>query len=201
MSSTEDTILAEMLCARLCHDMAGAIGAAAAGAELLEDGFDAETARMVAESTAGAVARLKFFRAALGPAGSRQPAGALRDLAAGYLKAAAPGGRMGLSLRWQCDPAELDGDQGRLLLNLVLVARDCLPRGGVISVTVGTGGISVAFEGEGAGLGSEAESGLVEGHFPDGPRGAQAWLARRLAEKIAVTPRYAATQGGGRIDV
>jgi histidine phosphotransferase ChpT len=202
MNSIDEIGLAEMLCARLCHDMAGAVGAAAAGAELLADDFDAETARMVAESTAGAVARLKFFRAALGPAGSSQPAGTLRDLASAYLKAAAPGGRMGLSLRWQCEAREeLGGELGRLLLNLVLRARESLPRGGVVSVTLGGGDarVSVEFEGEGGGLGAEAFSCLVEGRFPDGPRGAQAWLSRRLAEAVAGRLQYSAIPGGGRI--
>ncbi|CAA7615832.1 histidine phosphotransferase family protein [Magnetospirillum sp. SS-4] len=206
MTPLDDMILAEMLCARLCHDMAGAVGATAAGAELLEDGLDAETARMVADSAAAAVARLKFFRAALGPSGPGQPAGTVRDLISAYLKASAPGARTGHALRWQCERSSLDGDLGRLLLNLVLLARDCLPRGGAISVTVSalpppeSAGLSVTFEGEGAGLGTEIAPSLIEGRRPEGPRGAQAWLTRRLAEAMSARLRYHPAIGGGRID-
>jgi histidine phosphotransferase ChpT len=207
MTLADDTILAEMLCARLCHDMAGAIGAAAAGAELLEDGFDAETARMVAESAAAAVSRLKFFRAALGPAGSPQPAGRFRDLAAAYLMAAAPGGRMTLSLHWESARPELDGESGRLVLNLVLLARDALPRGGAVTVVIapsiaaGAIGCAVSFTGEGAGLSAESARCLLDGARPEGPRAAQAWLTRRLVEKQGAMPRFSAISGGGRIDV
>ncbi|MBX9634016.1 MAG: hypothetical protein K2X44_03460, partial [Magnetospirillum sp.] len=75
--------LAELLCARLCHDLSGPVGAAAAGAELLEDmdgNADAETVSLVADAAGGAVSRLKFFRAALGPAASSpQNPASLRD--------------------------------------------------------------------------------------------------------------------------
>ena len=110
MTHDDDILHAELLCARLCHDMAGAVGAAAAGAELLEDGFDAETVQLVAASAASAVARLKFFRAALGPAGSDQPADAVQDLTAAYLRATEAGAAGRLSLRWSCGRPRLAGD-------------------------------------------------------------------------------------------
>ena len=201
----DDILFAELLCARLCHDLAGAVGAAAAGAELLEDDLDAETARLVAASAAGAVARLKFFRAALGPAGSDQPAAAVQDLAAAYLDAAEAGGAGRLSLGWNCARARLDGDTARLVLNLVLVARDGLPRGGAITVEIdaggpgGVGGVAVAFRGTGAGLGDELESALLAGTDPTGPRGAQAGFTRRLAAKIGAILRFEGLGDGGRI--
>ncbi len=200
MTHTEDVTLAELLCARLCHDLAGPVGAAAAGAELLEDGGDGETAALVAISAAGAVARLKFFRAALGPSGSPQPAAAMRDLAAAYLKSAMAGGGMAMTLKWDCQADRLDGDVARLALNLVLIARDALPRGGEVAVAIATtGAIIVGFHGTGAGLGAEAAAALAPGGQSDGPRGAQAWLTRRLAEKIGRNIRLEVDSAGGRI--
>lgn len=184
MSGDRDIAFAELLCARLCHDMAGAVGAAAAGAELLEEGFDLETAQLVATSAAGAVARLKFFRAALGPAGSEQPATAIHDLAQAYLRAADPG----LTLRWTSRSPQLDGETARLVLNLILVARDSLPRGGEIAVKLapeessGPTGIMVGFHGAGGRLGDETEAALLGGERPFGPRGAQASFTRRLVD-------------------
>lgn len=187
--TSPDSALAELLCARLCHDMAGAVGAAAAGAELLEDGYDAETAQLVAASAAGAVARLKFFRATLGPSGPEQPAAAVRDLADHYLQAVAASGGGGLTLRWNCARPRLDGETARLVLNLVLIARDSLPRGGEIRVEIAAAqegglGLAVGFQGQDARLGDELGQPLVAGAPPDGPRGAQAWLARSLVEKF-----------------
>jgi len=199
---THDPVLfAELLCARLCHDMAGAVGAAAAGAELLQDDLDAETARLVGDSAAGAVARLKFFRAALGPAGSPQPDTVVRDLAAAYLRAADPG----LSLRWTCHRPRLDGDTARLVLNLILVARDGLVRGGEIAVEIaaappsGGAGLAVAFHGAGARLSEDSAATLLAGAAPAGPRDAQAGLTRCLAERIGGTLHLEALENGGRI--
>ena len=161
MTPTDDLALAEGLCARLCHDLAGPLGAAAAGAELLEDGVDADTVSLVAASAAGAVARLKFFRAAMGPAGSGQPAAALRDLCAAYLTAAASAGGTGLTLSWRSEVERLDGNQGRLVLNLVLIARDALARGGEVRVDIGADTLAVGFAGQGAGLSDEVHGVLV----------------------------------------
>ncbi|TAN56840.1 MAG: hypothetical protein EPN20_18130, partial [Magnetospirillum sp.] len=203
--SYNDIATAELLCARLCHDMAGAVGAAAAGAELLEDDLDAETARLVAASAAGAVARLKFFRAALGPAGSDQPAAAIQDLAAAYLRAAEAAGSGRLALHWSCGRPRLDGDIARLVLNLILVARDCLPRGGEITVDIAAAapahaaGLVVGFNGDGARLGEELALALMTGAAPSGPRGAQAWFTRRLAEEFGGPPGFDARSDGGRI--
>ena len=199
MSEHDGILFAELLCARLCHDMAGAVGAAAAGAELLEDGLDAETAQLVAASAASAAARLKFFRAALGPAGSEQSAAVIRDLAAAYLHAAESGGGR-LTLRWSCDRPRLDGDMTRLALNLVLVARDSLPRGGTISVSITTG-VSVTFQGEGGGLGDDLTATLLAGDAPTNPRAAQAWFTRRLADKIGAALQFDRWSDGGRITI
>jgi len=190
-----DLDLAELLCARLCHDMAGPVGAAAAGAELLEDSPDPETAAMVATSAAGAVARLKFLRTAFGPAGSPQPPEVIRDLAAGYLRSAATGGAGGLRLAWTCRPAPLDGESARLVLNLILIARDGLPRGGEIRVEIDET-LRVGLFGPGAGLSEDVRQALTAGKPPAGPREAQAGLAARLAFKLRGFPQLEAVDGG-----
>ena len=68
-SSNWEIELAALLSARLCHDLAGPVGAVNNGAELLSDG-DAdgmEDARDLISSCAGqAVRRLRFFRLAYG---------------------------------------------------------------------------------------------------------------------------------------
>ncbi|KIL98222.1 hypothetical protein CCC_01283 [Paramagnetospirillum magnetotacticum MS-1] len=185
MSPTLDTKLSELLCARLCHDLASPLGAASAGMELLEDGDDPETLALVSASMAAATARLKFLRAALGPANDMpHTPKSLGDLIRAYLNGAVTGG---ITLDWSSDRPEMDGETARLLLNPVLIARDALPRGGRISARCessqggGDAGLRVIASGEGLGLTAEARLVLLDDAPPSGPRGAQAWFALHLA--------------------
>lgn len=196
MNDALDTKLSELLCARLCHDLASPLGAASAGLELLEDGNDPETLGLVSASMGAATARLKFLRAALGPANEiPHTPKLLGDLARAYLGGAVTGG---ISLDWVSERPDIDGDTARLLLNLILVARDALPRGGRIMARCGHGGdgdagLRVTASGQGIGLSAEARLVLLDGAPPSGPRGAQAWFALHLAKakglKIGLDPR------------
>lgn len=190
--------LAELLCARICHDLSGPVGAAAAGAELFEDmgeAPDPETLALVASAASGAAQRLKFFRAALGPAASApQSTIVLRELIEAYLATQVSAASPGIVLSWPSVPGALDGATARLLLNLVLLAKDALPRGGRLRVDCDGGLPAVVAHGEPASLSEEARQVLAEGKPPSGPRGAQAEFARILAERVggrlvaAVTP-------------
>jgi histidine phosphotransferase ChpT len=196
MNDALDTKLSELLCARLCHDLASPLGAASAGLELLEDGNDPETLGLVSASMGAATARLKFLRAALGPANEiPHTPKLLGDLIRAYLGGAVAGG---ITLDWISERPEIDGDTARLLLNLILVARDALPRGGRIVARCGYGGdrdagLRITASGEGIGLSAEARLVLLDGAPPSGPRGAQAWFALHLAKakglKIRPDPR------------
>lgn len=186
MTSSDDLRLAELLCARLCHDLSGPVGAASAGAELFEDlggDVDAETMALVAESAAGAAARLKFFRQAFGPAASApQPSASLRELIDAYFRTAVSAASPGLVLDWRSDEPSLDGETARLLLNLVLIAKDCLPRGGGIAVTARGRALVVVARGEPMSLTDEARDVLMNDAQATGPRGAQARFARVLGQ-------------------
>ena len=196
MNDTLDTKLSELLCARLCHDLASPLGAASAGLELLEDCNDPETLGLVSASMGAATARLKFLRATLGPANEiPHTPKLLGDLIRAYLSGAVTGG---IALDWTSELPDIDGDTARLLLNLVLIARDALPRGGRIMARCGHGapgdlGLRIIASGEGIGLSAEARLVLMDGAPPSGPRGAQAWFALHLAKakglKIRLDPR------------
>lgn len=192
--------LAELLCARICHDLSGPVGAAAAGAELFEDlelPPDPETLALVAGAAAGAAQRLKFFRAALGPAASTaQSSVVLTELIESYLATQVSAASPGIVLSWPAAPMALPGAVARLLLNLVLLAKDALPRGGRLSVAVADGLPAVVAYGEPASLSDEARQVLVEGRPPTGPRGAQAELARILAERAGATLTVSMTAEG-----
>ena len=185
--TSESLLLAEMMCARLCHDLAGPVGAAAAGAELVGDGgADEETLALVATSAAGAVARLKFFRAAFGPAANVQRSLIIRDLIHAYFQTSTSAASTGWHLDWRGDHSELSAGMARLILNLALLARDSLPRGGnvAISMTTHPQDLRIIASGISAALTEEAASVLESKSGPSGPRGAQAYFTRTLAESL-----------------
>src|SRR5579859_5883548 len=186
----EQERLAELLCARLCHDLAGAVGAVSAGAELLaEEGpaspMAAEAVSLLADSAASMTARLRFLRLALGNASASAPNEA-RALAAAFLEKGFPQGEW--KLDWPMGQAAAKSpDQAKLLLNLVCLAQDCLPRGGVIAVRPGDAALVAA---RGAALTqSESVQGLAAADLSAlGPRSGQgaytAFLAARLGGRI-----------------
>jgi len=133
-----DVRLAELMCSRLCHDLAGPLGAARNGLELLDElgagPLGDESAAMVGDSLKTAHARLQFFRLAYGTAGHRTTDGfqQLRETALNWLN------QDRLTLDWpvhapQASVAERTG-VGKLILNLLLLACDVLPHGGTIRI-------------------------------------------------------------------
>ena len=140
-----DLRVAELLCSRLCHDLISPIGAVTNGIELIEE----EGGRIAADALdlAGRSARqasrlLQFYRIAFGLGGgvTASRLAEVRDLAEGFFSASRH------RLDWPGDPeAALPGGLGKLILNIVLVAADCLPRGGRIGVaTQGSEGWTAA---------------------------------------------------------
>ena len=129
---------AALLVSRVCHDLVGPLGAVVNGMEVLEDERDAEmradAIRLVTSSAEQALARIQFMRIAFGAAGS---AGAELDLGeiGRLVSGLLAGGKT--TLHWQTGPAYWPKDWAKLLMNATLLAADCLPRGGTVTVAVG----------------------------------------------------------------
>ena len=94
-----DLELARLLCTRLCHDLAGPVGAVSAGVELIGDDpsqVDEETLALIGDSSTAASRKLRFLRAALGVANGS--ADEVEELLNGYLGAmAGMGGKVEVS--------------------------------------------------------------------------------------------------------
>ncbi len=124
---------AELLCSRLCHELVSPVSAINNGVELIRDlGADAGALDLIAFSGEQIASRLRALRLAYGAALESTPdaMGEARKVAFGYVAAGKA------SLHW---PAVIAGRYGtpglaRLLLNLVMIISDALPRGGAIDV-------------------------------------------------------------------
>jgi histidine phosphotransferase ChpT len=190
-----DLKVAQLLCSRLCHDLVGPIGAVNAGMELMSDGTgDMDGAIAL---VAGSGQQLKrcviFYRLAFGiGAGARASVADARMLA-GELLSEGP-----VALEWFVPAVPGPGraicaDGMKLLLNMVLLCVDSLPRGGILAVGVtnlaqGTGVVMTA-----SGVGARFRGELRTAMGPDFPAGelsartVQGYFAARLAERLGTT--------------
>ncbi len=134
--------LAALLCSRVCHDLINPIGAIVNGLEVLDEEKDEGTRSfaldLIKKSASTASAKLQFCRIAFGAAGS---AGAQIDLgdaekiARGFLEDDKT------NLAWNLPRALLPKNRVKLLLNLLLIAGQTIPRGGQLTVDpLGSGG-------------------------------------------------------------
>lgn len=159
-----DLDLAALLCSRVCHDVISPVGAVANGLEVLEDEDDEEMRKiafdLVRKSAAQASAKLQFCRVAFGAAGS---AGSHIDMGEAGDVARLFVGEEKIKLDWRAPRETREKSQVKLLLNLMLFAMSCVPRGGV--VTVGTDGASlkVTARGEGAKIPEKSHALLAGG--------------------------------------
>jgi histidine phosphotransferase ChpT len=126
--------LAALLCSRVCHDIISPVGAINNGLELLEEGgSDEDAMRLIKQSAVNASARLQFARIAFGAAGS---AGMLIDtgdaesVAQAFIRNEKP------DLEWKGSRWLLPKNKVKLLLNLLLTANGCIPRGGRLAVEI-----------------------------------------------------------------
>ena len=136
-ATIDDVTLASSLSSRICHDLASPIGALGNGVEFLSGRVDDATrehaTRVIADSVKQAAARLAFYRAAFGMGGSlgdHARLSELRDMTAALLA----GGRV--QLDWEPGEEEIARGPMRVMLNLVLLGVESLPRGGVLRAGV-----------------------------------------------------------------
>jgi len=129
---------AALMVSRVCHDLVGPLGAVVNGMEVLEDERDpamrAEAIKLVTMSADQALARIQFMRIAFGAAGSvgaELDLGEIGRLVEGLLA----GGKV--QLTWNVPKLYWGKDWAKLLMNASLLAADCLPRGGTVTVEAG----------------------------------------------------------------
>lgn len=149
----ESLELAALLCSRVCHDLISPVGAVMNGLEVLEDQNDEATKALaldlIKKGAQQASIRLKFCRIAFGAAGS---AAAQIDL--GDAEAVARGmfDDEKTRLDWNLPRVLLPKHRVKLLLNLLLLANQMIPRGGTLVVDMNGEGDGSTFRITAAGL-------------------------------------------------
>jgi histidine phosphotransferase ChpT len=128
----------ELACSKLCHDVISPIGAVNNGLELLEEEDDAalqqEATALAQRSARRASILLQIYRSAFGNAGNQASFGPKEAvaLAQDFLQT----GKSQLTTGALPDSSGFPVGYGKLLLNLIVIASDTLPRGGTIQLQV-----------------------------------------------------------------
>jgi len=127
--------LAALLCSRVCHDLISPVGAIMNGLEVMEEGKDEETSQfamdLIKKSAKTASAKLQFCRLAFGAAGS---AGAQIDTGDAEKVARGLIEDEKTKISWNLPRVLLAKNRVKLLLNMLLLAAQAIPRGGQITV-------------------------------------------------------------------
>lgn len=146
-SSIEALDLAALLCSRVCHDLISPVGAIVNGLEVMEDDKNEETKvfamELIKKSVKQASAKLQFCRLAFGAAGS---AGAQIDLgdaesvSRGFIEDDKT------KLNWNLPRALVAKNRVKLLLNMLIIAGQSIPRGGNLVVEPVGEGDAIGFK-------------------------------------------------------
>ncbi|MDT0574625.1 histidine phosphotransferase family protein [Croceicoccus sp. F390] len=138
----DETLLASLLCSRLCHDLLSPVGGMLNGVELLaaetEPAMRDQCIDLLAQGARRASAKLQFFRLAFGTAGgfgSHLPAA---DLQAAVDAVAAEA--RDVTINWALAATDFPKDAAKVLVNLALLAIEALPRGGSVAIVAEASG-------------------------------------------------------------
>lgn len=134
-SSIEALDLAALLCSRVCHDLISPVGAIVNGLEVLAEAKDEETKTfaldLIKKSAGTASAKLQFCRIAFGAAGSagaQIDTGDAEKISRGFLEDEKT------KIAWNLPRLLLAKNKVKLLLNMLLIAGQAIPRGGKLTI-------------------------------------------------------------------
>ena len=185
--------LAALLCSRVCHDLISPVGAIVNGLEVLDDDPKPEDREfaldLIRKSAKTASARLQFCRLAFGAAGSASAQidlGDAQNMARGHLE----DGKT--TIAWNLPRVLLPKNKVKLLLNMMVIAQQTIPRGGVLTVDPVGEGEAIGFRVSAAGLNaripqnitnllSPAHTGAVDAHA------VQPYYTRLLAQACGLS--------------
>lgn len=199
--------VSSLMCSRLCHDLVGPVGGIVNGVEFLADddsGMREQAVGLLADSARKTARRLQYYRLAFGAAGDQAGELAFDDIKSsieGYFEDEK------IAVAWRAVPeghGVVPKVVGRLLLNLVILAAEHLPRGGGVTAMMtrdDSGDWLVSAAAKGAGLTARpaieaALAGQISVEDLD-PRNVTAFFAAALAEGAGGSLRLISSEAEG----
>ena len=129
----ENTKLSALVASRICHDMVEPMSAIIQGLEMIKDGNgkpDPDALSLLDNGVGKAWAKLEFFRFAMAGATAEGDS----ELEEGHAVATKLYGVLKPELKWNVPTVAMPRPAVRVIVNLLLIANECLPRGGVVEV-------------------------------------------------------------------
>ena len=155
--------LAALLCSKVCHDLISPVGAIVNGLEVLDDNPKPEdrdfALDLIRKSAKTASARLQFCRLAFGAAGSsgaQIDLGDAQNMAKGHIE----DGKV--TLTWNLPRLLLPKNRVKLLLNMLVVAQQTIPRGGTLTIDPVGEGDATFFRITSTGLNARVPQNIVD---------------------------------------
>ena len=155
--------LAALLCSRVCHDLISPVGAIVNGLEVLDDNPKPEdrdfALDLIRKSAKTASARLQFCRLAFGAAGSagaQIDLGDAQNMARGHIE----DGKS--TIAWNLPRLLLPKNRVKLLLNMMVIAQQTIPRGGTLTVDPVGEGESLSFRVTARGLNARLPQNIAD---------------------------------------
>jgi histidine phosphotransferase ChpT len=129
----ENTKLTALVASRICHDMVEPMSAIIQGLEMIKAGegkTDPDALSLLDHGVGKAWAKLEFFRFALAGAMAEGESSLEegREVAHKLYSALKP------ELKWTAPNVSMPRPAVRVIVNLLLIANECLPRGGTVEV-------------------------------------------------------------------
>lgn len=184
MSSIDPARLSAYIASRICHDLVSPISSVTNALDLMDEPGDqemkAQAEALLHDGADKAAARIQFLRYAFGSIGLNAGAADIheaRKITEAFVNSHKP------SVEWDLQADHLSFSHVRLMMNLVMMAVESLPRGGVVSVRIRSeaGGLTITLtaKGDRARL-KEEVSAAIEGTDP-----AEGWRAENIQPLFA----------------
>ena len=155
--------LAALMCSRVCHDLINPVGAIVNGLEVFDSSNKEDDKQfaldLIRKSALSTSARLQFCRIAYGAAGS---AGAQIDLGEAQKMARGHLEDEKTRLTWNLPHVLLAKNRVKLLLNLLVIAQQAIPRGGELVVDPIGEGDAIGFRVRAAGQNAKEPLNVVD---------------------------------------
>jgi histidine phosphotransferase ChpT len=130
----ENTKLTALVASRICHDMVEPMSAIIQGLEMIKGGdgkTDPDALSLLDHGVGKAWAKLEFFRFAMAGAMAEGDS----ELEEGRAVAIKLYSVLKPELAWSAPAVKMPRPAVRVIVNLLLIANECLPRGGKVEIT------------------------------------------------------------------